>query len=420
MAKTKKKGAKKQAPLPKPVVNKGEPLRGGITPTPLPQPKKGKKKLPGLQEVADGLFWHHGKNCRSWPDFKERVQALGLPPETEFPDSVWLEAEKHLTQRIEKAKEIPPPTPLEWTGPVKEDFEGISTFDVWETKDKAYRVARVSGADPRFVATAKIDGPHNGERIIANDLKTLERAFEKIEDHHQKIERRGINGNGLHVIAEARINGIHVRERATDYRTDSQKAADEARLEKLSKKGKSTLENDADWVTITVTESALDSSNSEKGETSVKVLEKNVKRILKSLGHEDLAKAKKTELTEKLNDGKFLASLLEAAEASNGALNDKDKVRVRKIAEAVADGGKVVLDNGSEKGEKSPKVKKETSGPSNKEQVYKLWKKTTPDKADADKAFAAVKEAVKLTTIRSWMAAWKNGKNLPACAGKND
>jgi len=55
------------------------------------------------------------------------------------------------------------------------------------------------------------------------------------------------------------------------------------------------------------------------------------------------------------------------------------------------------------------------AGPSNKARVWKLWTKN-PEKFDAEKAFAAVDEAVKLITIRNWVSAWKNGKNLPAVA----
>lgn len=54
------------------------------------------------------------------------------------------------------------------------------------------------------------------------------------------------------------------------------------------------------------------------------------------------------------------------------------------------------------------------TGPSNKEVVYKLWKKKPS--IEPQKCFEEVNEAVKLTTIRGWINQWKNGNNLPACA----
>jgi hypothetical protein len=60
-------------------------------------------------------------------------------------------------------------------------------------------------------------------------------------------------------------------------------------------------------------------------------------------------------------------------------------------------------------------------GPSNKEQVWKLYQKVgNKDKASekAETWFKEIKEAVKLTTIRGWIGDWNRGKNLPGCAKK--
>ena len=57
--------------------------------------------------------------------------------------------------------------------------------------------------------------------------------------------------------------------------------------------------------------------------------------------------------------------------------------------------------------------------PSNKEVVYKTWKNGKGE-TDAEKLHALVKGAVKLNTIKIWIAAWKRGdvNYLPACAKK--
>lgn len=62
---------------------------------------------------------------------------------------------------------------------------------------------------------------------------------------------------------------------------------------------------------------------------------------------------------------------------------------------------------------------KQGGEPSNKEVVYKLWE-ASEDKPEtlAQTCFQAVKEAVKLTTIKGWFASWKRGHTLPACARK--
>lgn len=57
--------------------------------------------------------------------------------------------------------------------------------------------------------------------------------------------------------------------------------------------------------------------------------------------------------------------------------------------------------------------KKNTGEPSNKMRVYTAWKK---GQTDALKLAELVKDAVKVSTIRSWTSAWGQGKNLPADA----
>lgn len=54
-------------------------------------------------------------------------------------------------------------------------------------------------------------------------------------------------------------------------------------------------------------------------------------------------------------------------------------------------------------------------GPSNKEVVYKAWRK---GETSTTVLFALVKEGVKESTIKVWITAWGKGKNLPACAAR--
>lgn len=53
--------------------------------------------------------------------------------------------------------------------------------------------------------------------------------------------------------------------------------------------------------------------------------------------------------------------------------------------------------------------------PSNKEVVYKAWRK---GETSTTVLFALVKEGVKESTIKVWITAWGKGKNLPACAAR--
>ena len=71
----------------------------------------------------------------------------------------------------------------------------------------------------------------------------------------------------------------------------------------------------------------------------------------------------------------------------------------------------------NKKTKKSEKKSEKKSGPSNKEIVYKEWKKGK-GKTDADVLLKTTKAQVQIGTVRSWLGSWKQGKNLPACANK--
>jgi DNA polymerase III gamma/tau subunit len=76
------------------------------------------------------------------------------------------------------------------------------------------------------------------------------------------------------------------------------------------------------------------------------------------------------------------------------------------------------------KAKKEKKVKKEKKakreGPSNKEQVYKMYLKIEDRKEQSPKKLAVefnkVVTGVQLNTIAIWVSMWNKGKGLPACA----
>ena len=72
----------------------------------------------------------------------------------------------------------------------------------------------------------------------------------------------------------------------------------------------------------------------------------------------------------------------------------------------------------SKKAETEPKKpgvgkKKVDYSKSNKAVVYEAWK---DGEEDIDKLHKKVSEALKVTTLKSWVNSWKKGKNLPAIA----
>ena len=178
-----------------------------------------------------------------------------------------------------------------------------------------------------------------------------------------------------------------------------------------------------------------------KARTSMKINECDAREVLVEIGLPMAATAAKypvTKLTERLN--KIHNQLDDLAEP------DSDKVKKiwKRVLAELKDGGSIVVvpDEAADAEDESkdeapaketkaasePKAKKTAKkaataakpskngehGPSNKEAVYKLWKKKPSIEPQA--AFEQINEAVKLTTIRSWINQWKNGSNLPACA----
>lgn len=85
-------------------------------------------------------------------------------------------------------------------------------------------------------------------------------------------------------------------------------------------------------------------------------------------------------------------------------------------------GKKVEKEQKMKKDMKSNKQKKENASKnarskSNKAIVYEAWKSNI---TDIKELAARVNNKVKETTIRTWIAHWKKGKNLPAIARKKD
>ena len=98
-------------------------------------------------------------------------------------------------------------------------------------------------------------------------------------------------------------------------------------------------------------------------------------------------------------------------------------IKAQGVVEIVGDRETAVVEEKSKRKAKtttkktpSANGKASSEGPSNKERVYRLWEKKPT--VDPQKCFEEVEEAVKLTTIRSWINQWKKGKALPACANK--
>lgn len=170
------------------------------------------------------------------------------------------------------------------------------------------------------------------------------------------------------------------------------------------------------------------------------VSENAARSMFRGLGYTNEGKWNAKFLTKKLNN------ILEMVENAKGEPEGDDLSTLRRVTDAVGDGHKIILE-GSEspptegkapkagrkgkgevktpkagKGDKPPAPKAERkskpdkdSGPSNKEIVYKAWKKSK-EKADAEKLHEPVAAGVKLTTVRGWVSAWRRGTNLPACA----
>ena len=63
---------------------------------------------------------------------------------------------------------------------------------------------------------------------------------------------------------------------------------------------------------------------------------------------------------------------------------------------------------------KPAKKAKKTSGPTAKEEIFKAWLKS-PKSSNVEK-WSKAHKSVQLSTIRSWVSGWKNGKGLPRCA----
>lgn len=103
-----------------------------------------------------------------------------------------------------------PANVLTWEGPIQAAFEGNgSHFDVWTTACGRYRIARCNGGDPRFAALVAIDAPGAKERVIADDLKNLQKAMDAVEAYHAGQTGEETESNGAKILAEAKENGLY-------------------------------------------------------------------------------------------------------------------------------------------------------------------------------------------------------------------
>lgn len=109
-------------------------------------------------------------------------------------------------------------------------------------------------------------------------------------------------------------------------------------------------------------------------------------------------------------NGDLDSGIMEGGNPSKNLSEGEDNMKKSKKTEATDDTPKTTEGDGAAK-RKAPK----REGPSNKELVYKAWKKSK-EKAEPAELYKEVEGEVKELTVRSWISAWKRGQNLPACA----
>jgi len=272
--------------------DKGKPARKPRKPgNAAAAPAAPEKPAVDVDATLAELVWRHGNNLRRRADRDEILSAAGLSA-ADLTALHWDRAAEALKDRL--AEKLRNPV-LRWGKPATKSYPDGTHAEVWETECGLYRVGRLGGSEPRFVAAAKASGPSK-EAPINGEFKRLDAAFDAVERYHAKHGgHAAVESNEREALREAKAAGLHRRPRA---------------------------------------------------------------------------------------DGD---------DAAPGAAKEKKRQE--------AAGGR------------PPRA----GGPSVKEQVYRAWK-AGPDKPDPDALLAAVGGAVKLTSIKSWLSAWRRGQNLPGCA----
>lgn len=186
---------------------------------PLPgKPAANHKTKPprDVQTRINALVWRYGANVAGRAEgpallTEARLAATDLTPAA---------LERATRYVAEKTYEI---GPLVWRPMVTEPFEGGTAVqvEVWRTKCGRYKIARVLGADPRFVAVARIGKPAARERVIGNDLRNLEAALAAVDAYHSRLLGEPATGNGRIMVDEAVRNGTHKIPRPTSIESST-------------------------------------------------------------------------------------------------------------------------------------------------------------------------------------------------------
>ncbi len=95
----------------------------------------------------------------------------------------------------------------------------------------------------------------------------------------------------------------------------------------------------------------------------------------------------------------------------------EDEVDEPKKAEFKTKKGKKLEKDTKSNKQKKEKASEDDRSKSNKAIVYEAWKSNI---TDIEELAARVNNKVKESTIKTWIAQWKKGKNLPAIARKKD
>ena len=132
---------------------------------------------------------------------------------------------------------------LTWLEPALIDT-GVNPGHEWRTACGRYRVVRVQGPEPRFLALATIaDLIGSREQILANDLGRLAGAIDAVERHvREDANCRTVESNRDHIEAKAEHAGIDVRAKADLKLTPDQMRSRRESLERLLAKKQESAE----------------------------------------------------------------------------------------------------------------------------------------------------------------------------------
>ncbi|MDE2095777.1 MAG: DUF4357 domain-containing protein [Patescibacteria group bacterium] len=158
-----------------------------------------------IQIVVNNLVVRHGTHFNQWPNYHDLLRAEGLVPEDV--KDLHLERarsnyEKHLRDGTK---------PLTWLEPV-DTMVNDTPAKLWRTYCNRYRIYRMGGAYPRYVAAAKIVAEATEEKLLGEDISSLDRAMNVVREYHEEITKaKFLRGNAKETLEKARANGLHKR-----------------------------------------------------------------------------------------------------------------------------------------------------------------------------------------------------------------